>query len=240
MVPHWSPRLGTGEVLPIHWLPIVSSSIVIVAPADSIPGLRERLDSGAEIHVFADDDAIQALDYIFRHKPRLIAVEQEFSATWRGLALINRIKADPNLTECEVRVMARDSDLARSGPRRTAAATNGASIDTRTSLDQRGTRRVPRLRMGEGTAALVDGVQVTLVDLSVLGAQVVSPSVLRPNQRVRLALSDAHGIIRCQGSIAWASFEMPKHAPSCYRAGIEFKNADAEALSGYAERHKHR
>lgn len=189
------------------------------------------------MHVFADVDAIEALECIVRHRPKIVAIEQDFSATSRGAALIARVKADPYLTDTEVRIVADDDASKPPAPRRTPAASGAADPET---LDRKGTRRAPRTRMGEDAAVLIDGTQVALVDLSVMGAQVVSKTVLRPNQRVRLALSDAQGIIRCQGSIAWASFEMPKDSPKVYRAGIEFKSADAEALSSYAERHKHR
>ena len=40
------------------------------------------------------------------------------------------------------------------------------------------------------------------------------------------------------GSVAWASFEMPKNLPTRYRAGIEFNGANAEALSLFCEKHR--
>ena len=45
-------------------------------------------------------DALEALDHIMRTKPVLVAMQDEFSATSRGTALINRIKDDPTLTNC--------------------------------------------------------------------------------------------------------------------------------------------
>lgn len=216
----------------------MSSSIVIIGPADTLPALRERLDSGAELHAFTDAEALEALDHIFRHRPRIIALEHDFSSTSRGVALINRVKDDPGLSGCEVRVIAHDSALNRVAARRGPAASAVAVAEPSLHLDHRGTRRAPRIRVGDTVEVLVDGNPTTLVDLSVVGAQVVSALVLKPNQRVRMALSDARGVIRCNGAIAWASFEMPKGLPPRYRAGIEFKNADAEALSGYAERHR--
>ena len=43
------------------------------------------------------------------------------------------------------------------------------------SLDYRGTRRAPRYRMVEGTEAQVDGASAMVIDLSTVGAQIVSP-----------------------------------------------------------------
>ena len=220
----------------------MSSSIVIIGPVEALPNLKERLESGAEMHAFSDADALEALDHIIRQRPRIIALERDFSSSSRGTALINRIKDDPNLAECEVRIIAHDSEFSRvaSGAKRTAAhAASAVAVDEpKPTLDQRGTRRAARVRIVEGIEVLIDGNSATLVDLSVVGAQVVSGSVLKPNQRVRLALSDGQGVIRCSGAVAWASFEMPKGLPTRYRAGIDLINANAEGLSAFAERHK--
>jgi hypothetical protein len=66
------------------------------------------------------------------------------------------------------------------------------------------------------------------------GAQVLSATALKPNQRVRVTLSDARGTVRISGTIAWATFEIPPR----YRAGIEFLGGDSAAIEAYALRHK--
>ena len=66
----------------------------------------------------------------------------------------------------------------------------------------------------------------------------VAPFALKPNQRVRVSFADARGVVRVLGSVAWASFEMPKNLPTRYRAGIEFNGANAEALSLFCEKHR--
>jgi hypothetical protein len=216
----------------------VSSSIVLIAPPDALPTLRGRLDAGATLESFTDAEALEALDHIIRHKPRIVALEHEFSSSSRGTALINRIKDDPSLEACEVRVVAHDEALNRVAVKRGAAPAAVALDEPKKPLDQRGTRRAPRVRIAESVGVTVDGNPAALVDLSAVGAQVVSPTVLKPNQRVRVGLSDTRGAIRCNGAVAWASFEMPKGLPTRYRAGVEFFNADAEALDGFAHRHK--
>lgn len=220
----------------------MSSSIVIIGPADALPGLQERLESGAEMRAFSDADALEALDHIIRKQPRIIALERDFSASSRGTALINRIKDDPKLTDCEVRIVTHDGEVSRvaaASARRSGHGASAVAVDEPTpALDQRGTRRAARVRIADGVDVLVDGNTAQLVDLSVVGVQVVSGSVLKPNQRVRLALSDGQGVIRCSGAVAWASFEMPKGMAPRYRAGVDLLNANAEALSAFAERHK--
>ncbi len=210
----------------------MSSSIVIVAPVEALPALRDRLDSGAELHAFTANDALEALDHIIRHKPRIIAVERLFAAGPRGVALLNRIKADPSLADCELRIIARE-DTAIEVAERAPIGTAGAPV----ALDRHGTRRARRVAMAEGVEVLIDGNPAMLIDLSVLGGQAVSTKVLKPNQRVRVTLSDARGIIRCAGAIMWSSFEMPKGVAPRYRVGIEFKNPDVDLLAGFIDRH---
>ena len=50
-----------------------------------------------------------------------------------------------------------------------------------TPLDQTGTRRAVRFRIRSRVNVLVDGNNASLVNLSTVGAQVVSPTVLKPN-----------------------------------------------------------
>jgi len=200
---------------------------------------------GAE--AFPDTQALQALEVITRTRPDVIALERLFAATSRGAAFINRIKADPGLAACEIRVVAHDSNYARVSPRRPAEATAGAapaavaeapSAAPAAPLDQRGTRRAPRFTIDDNVEVLVDGNPATLVNLSIMGAQVVSRSTLRPNQRLRMSLPDSTRPIRFSAGVAWAAFEMPQTGPR-YRAGIEFYDADEEAVGRFiAEKKK--
>ncbi|HEX4913919.1 MAG TPA: PilZ domain-containing protein [Vicinamibacterales bacterium] len=220
----------------------MSSRIVLIAPSDALPGLQERLDPNAEVQTFTDSEALEALDHIIRNKPGLIALHDEFSATSRGTALINRIKDDPNLSGCEVRVLARDAAHSRVAVKRGAApAKTAVAVDEqpKPALDVRGTRRAPRIRIKDGVEVAVDGNPASLVDLSTVGAQVVSPTVLKPNQRVRVSIGEGRNAIKCNGAIAWAAFEMPKGMPTRYRAGIDFgNNADVDGVTGFAKKHK--
>jgi hypothetical protein len=217
----------------------VSASIVLIGPSEALPTLRDRVDSGAELHTFTDQEALEALDHIIRTKPRIVALDNEFSATSRGTALINRIKDDPTLIDCEVRVVAHDAALNRVAVRRSSGVAAAVVVEEpKKPLDQRGTRRAPRIRIRENVEVLVDGNAAQLIDLSAVGAQVLSAKMLKPNQRIRLTLPEGKVALRCTGSIAWASFEMPKGETPRYRAGIDISGADAVAMTGFAERHK--
>ena len=218
----------------------MSSRIVLIAPPDALPSLQERLDPSAEIQAFTDGDAIEALDFIIRTKPALVAMQDEFADTSRGQALINRIKDDPTLRSSEVRVMARDAAQSRVAVKRGKNGGAAVAVDERSPvLDQRGTRRASRMRIKDGVEVSVDGNPAALVDLSAVGAQVISPTVLKPNQRVRVTMGDGKGQVKCAGVIAWAAFEMPRGLPTRYRAGIDLGAAsEGHGVETFAKKHK--
>lgn len=218
------------------------SAIVLVAAPEHLAVLKERSDLTGAL-AFADTDALRALDTITRQRPDVVALERLFAATSRGAAFINRIKADPALAACEIRIVAHDSAYSRVSPRRPGEAAPAAPAAVAEPpaapppLDQRGTRRAPRFKVVENLEVLVDGNPATLVDLSLVGAQVVSITTLRPNQRIRISLPDSARPIRFGAGVAWAAFEMPKGGPR-YRAGIEFYDADRDAVGRFIELHK--
>ena len=227
---------------------------VLIAAPDLLPALKQRTgDVNGELLAFSDADALRALEVITKRRPRVVAIEKRFAATPRGAALINRIKADPSLVQSEIRVVSGDSEYTRvstrtptdAAPVQTsappAAAAPGAAPVPAPPLDQRGTRRAPRVKIAAKVDALVDGNAAPLVDLSIVGAQVVAGSGLKPNQRVRMALSDEAGIARFNATVAWVKFEMvPGGGGPRYRAGLDFVDADVAAISAFCDRHKAR
>ena len=204
---------------------------MLIGAADLLPGLRERAGViNGEVLTFADADALSALETITRRRPAVVALERMFAVTPRGAALITRIKADPALRQSEIRVLAHDSDYLRIVPRTPPPAAP--------ALDQRGTRRAPRSRMAANVTAHVDGNVATVIDLSTVGGQVVSPVKLKPNEKVAVLLPDAGGSIKFTAAVVWTSFEIPPNSGPRYRAGLDFQDADAEALGAFCERNK--
>jgi hypothetical protein len=202
---------------------------VIVAAPEYLAALREQGEFSDAL-AFSDAEALKALEAITRDRPSVIALERQFAATSRGAALIKRIKADPKLRKCEIRVVSH-----RDGNEDVTVAANSEAAPVK--LDQRGTRRAPRVKIVEGVEVLIDGSPATLIDLSVVGAQVISLTILRPNQRVRMVLPDEERPIRFAAGIAWAAFEMPKSGPR-YRAGIEFFDAESGNLDRFIEQNR--
>jgi CheY-like chemotaxis protein len=231
---------------------------VVIAASNLMPALRDRLPGDGEILAFADTEPIQALQAILANKPDLIVLERLFAATPRGAALINRIKTDPQLASAEVRVMSHTGDYTRvvkqasveaptpavAGSSNREAGHHGSSLNVATveaprPLDWHGTRRAPRYRIRQGTEIQLDGNAASVVDLSVIGAQVISATILRPNQRVRISVPTDEFVMRFRGGVAWAKFELPQPTePPRYRAGVEFLDADAAAMEDYCNRHK--
>src|SRR4051794_25142805 len=160
---------------------------VVIAATNLMPALQERLAGEGELLSFADTEPIQALQAILEHRPSLIVLERLFAATPRGAALINRIKTDPQLANAEVRVMSHTGDYSRqvSKPSKVEApaaamSSGGAGVATaepERGLDWQGTRRAPRHRVRPGVEIQVDGSAAAVVDLSIVGVQVLSPTI---------------------------------------------------------------
>src|SRR6476646_6935283 len=177
------------------------AAAVVIAAHNLMPALRDRVKADGEILAFPDTEPIQALQTIMEERPSLIVLERLFAATPRGAALINRIKTDPQLGNAEVRVMSHTGDYSRQvakptktdssapshdgGGAESSGGTAVAAAEAARPLDWHGTRRAPRYRARPGIEIQVDGNPASVVDLSSVGVQVISSTILRPNQKVR-------------------------------------------------------
>jgi hypothetical protein len=230
------------------------AAALVIAADNLMPALRDRVRVDGDIATFSDTEPIQALQAIMDQRPILVVLERLFAATPRGAALINRIKSDPQLAATEVRVMSHTGDYSRqvvkpsavAAPQPVAAggtqanASGVATEEVPKPLDWHGTRRAPRFRIRGGIELQLDGNPAAVVDLSTVGAQVISPTVLRPNQKVRITVPNDDFVLRFRGSIAWAKFELPKAPVTSpqYRAGVEFTDGDATAIDKVIERNR--
>jgi archaeosine-15-forming tRNA-guanine transglycosylase len=210
---------------------VTNPCTVVIGPPDFLAGLKERAGAvNGEVLAFSNDEALRALEAITKRKPTVVAMDRLFAVTPRGAALIQRIKSDPTLRLSEIRVLEHNSDYTRVVPRPAPAAPAAPA------LDQRGTRRAPRVRIRERVTVLVDGTVATLVDLSTVGAQIVTSVGLKPNQRVDVAFGDTVEKMKCVATVIWTAFEM-SGAGARFRAGLDFPKADG-GLGAYAGRHK--
>jgi hypothetical protein len=210
---------------------VSDSCTVLIGAADLLPALQTRAGHlNGEVLAFSDDEALRALETITRRRPTVIVLERLFSVSPRGTALINRIKADRSLQQAEIRVFAHDSDYTRIVPH--------APPPLPQSIDQRGTRRAPRFKMVSSASMIVEGKTSPIVDLSTVGAQVLSPTMLKPNQLVSAGLVDDVTNAKFKASVAWTKFEVTPGGVPVFRSGINFVDADAATLDAYCKRYR--
>jgi hypothetical protein len=213
---------------------------VVIAAATNLPLMRSHaVAEGGEVLAFADTETLRALEAIVSRRPALVTLDRTYVSTARGAALVNRIKLDPMLARTELRVVAADAFATVAAPPPIAASENSADAlpVSAIALDANGTRRAPRTEIAARPEILSDGNPATLIDLSPLGAQVLSQAILRPNQRVRILLPEEPASIRVTGTVIWASFEIPANMPPRYRAGLDFTGQQTTALESYCARY---
>ena len=217
-------------------------SVVLIAEPDQLDALKSRSEY-TDAQAFTDAETPAALEAIISGRPDIVAIERLFAKKSRGAALINRIKADTSIETVEIRIVSAESGATKSSGKggSTAVASNDKGGGTvaavaapPVALDQKGTRRAQRFKIIEGIEVLIDGNPAMLVDLSTVGAQVVSGTLLKPNQRVRLSFTEGAKPVRFSAGVAWSAFELPKAGPR-YRAGIEFFDADPDAVSRFCD-----
>lgn len=228
------------------------SAIVLIGPSEALAALRKQLATDNAVQTFTDHEVREAVEYIATAKPPVVAIDEEFAVSPRGEALVGRIIEDPSLKDCEIRIVPRRKPgdgstrkksgvgipLALPAPAPASAPAAEGAVGPKPLLERKGTRRAERFRMELGVAVTVDGNPAELVDLSSMGAQVVSRIVLKPNQKVRVVLPEEARPLRCGGSVVWASFEMPPGQPPRYRAGLKLQGLDPEAMLSFVERHR--
>jgi hypothetical protein len=181
---------------------------VLIAFPEYLPLLQT--DDLSEALVFPATEIRAAIDAIVERRPGVIAVQDLFAVSRRGIALINRIKADPALRDCRIRLVTYRDEGGPSGA----------------PLDFKGTRRAPRFTIAEDVEVQIDGKQAVLVNLSLVGAQVLSTHALKPNQRIRFAfVADDGRSVRIRSGVVTVSMEIVR-ATRYYRAGIEFVDPD--------------
>lgn len=205
---------------------------VLIAASRYLAALQQQVEL-SDAETFEDTDALKALDAITRQPPQVIAIEQRFASSARGAAFINRIKASLTLAGCEIRIVEVATPPGSTDPAPTAAAETAPPAEAPPRAPT-ATRRAERLVVSGNVEVLVDGNPATLINISLVGAQVVSASTLRPNQRVRMSLVDATRPVRFNGVVAWATFEMPKEGPR-YRAGVDFYDASPEMVARFMD-----
>jgi len=209
---------------------------VFVASAEVLAAWSERASGSADVLALDEANPQRIIDVIARRRPSVVVLERRFLTTSRGAALVHRLRNDDDLPQVEIRVLPTEHAVTLTTTHSPLATSSSAVV----ALAQPITgpvRRAERLSVPEGVHVQIDGRPAGLVDLSTLGAQIVSTRSLKPNQRVRLQLADESGIVvRVLAGIAWSAFELPPGGNPRYRAGIEFRDGDPAAIEAFYER----
>ena len=207
-----------------QWLD--TGSTVFIASEDLLAHWSARVAMPTDLLAFADADAQHALDVIERRRPRVVILEQLFASTPRGAAFVKHLRANSALADLDIRTLSaeRAANLAAGGP------ANGGMLTWMAEPLQHGpARRAPRARMPQGAEVLVDGSRTALIDLSTFGAQVVSETILKPSQSVRVIINREGVVMRTAAAIAWSALELSRDTAT-YRAGLEFADAQPEPI----------
>ena len=209
-----------------------NSPVVLIAASESVPGLNVRDYFDRETLVFPDSACLRAIEAIVEHRPSLVVLEQIFAATPRGAALINQIRSDPELSGSEICLFSPDGDkgVVERGERSGGFVAGVQPLPA----DYRGTRAAERFMMPSGLKVQLDGEPAVLIDFSKTGVRILCPRILRPAQKVRLALVLEKKSLRINALVAWASFEPARgQGRPVYRAGLQFSQADPKTVAAF-------
>jgi PilZ domain len=206
-------------------------TLAIISPPEHVRALRKRLGDDPAVAVFADTESLQALESIATKRPQIVAINRTFAHTARGAALVAQLKSDARLSGIDVRVLIEDENkVPLMITDRTPSAEKGL-METSRPLGHAGTRSALRYVM-DRRDIVVNGERSALIDLSATGAQVLLPTRVRPNEPVRLVLTDQSGDARMGGTIVW-SVAVPTAGSIQYRAGIKLAKPDPNWIERY-------
>jgi hypothetical protein len=211
------------------------NTMVLVAPEDKLRDWTPHLMHRVLIRV-PETDVPRAVEIIRAREPVLVALENAFAATPRGLALRVRLANDPALSRCKVCLIAPQGR----GVSLTPLIAPDLPAARAAAWDPHGTRRAPRRRLASATAVYVDADKATLIDLSSFGAQLSVSSALWPGTRCGLILRDDERALTLSATVIWAHAEDDAQDRHLFRTGVEFRPTadDAAALNALALRYE--
>ena len=218
---------------------MATSPVVLIASSEVVGGLKTQQDLLKGILLFADADITHAFEAIRHDHPSLVVLQCDLLATPRAKELIGRIRTDPDATvsQLQIRMTSDVHDYVQLVSRRKQAGLDAALAVPGDPLppEYEDHRWARRFQTHGGVYVQVAGTAARISDLSYTGAQVVVPTVLRPNQQVRVLITDDSHVLRLAATVVRVSLE-PSHdaatPPEC-RAGLAFIDVDREAFDAF-------
>jgi hypothetical protein len=221
-----------------------SDLTIVVADVTRMAAIRSGLPLSGRVVQFTNFNLSSALEAIKSDEPRMVAIDALLVQTQQGLGFIKRVESLAK-AGCAIRLIVRghrawttterDAQPQAEVPGGCATASRPAVVAA--ANIGANTRRAPRFPMLDSLNAGVEGGHASLVNISVLGAQVVSLPVLRPGQTVKIALPDQDVMLRLTAHVAWSTFQQTKQGTVVYRAGVAFTDAAQETLDDYCRRY---
>jgi hypothetical protein len=218
---------------------------IVIADVTRMAAIRAGLLLTGRVVQFTNFNLAPALEAIRTNEPTVVAIDALLVQTQQGLKFIKHVESLATsgfavrlitLGNGKWTTSAHEVLPANDAPPIDRAAASAAS-PAGAALMGTNTRRAPRFPMLDSLNAAVEGGHASLVNISVLGAQVVSEPVLRPGQTVKIALPDAAEMLRLTAHVAWSTFQQTKQGTPVYRAGIAFTDAAQETLDDYCRRY---
>jgi PilZ domain len=222
---------------------------ILVADPTRLDAIRQGTPLPGRLMPFASNSLASAIASIRAYRPKTVAVEAVFAETPAGIGFIEQ--AEP-LVRGILLVVEHDGKWIATPRGNGRSASNGSRREAKIvapsprqvaavvapPVEPANTRRAPRFMVREQLEVIVESGHASLVDLSVLGAQIVSLPVLRPNQKLKIDLTDTNDGVSVIAQVAWSLFEKPTaQAEPYYRVGLEFTGAARQALEKYRQRH---
>jgi hypothetical protein len=223
---------------------------IVIADAARTTAMRSSLTLAGRVLWFPANKLSSALDSIQLNHPKLVIVDAQVSETPQGKALLERVEKLA-IRDSSVRLIVPrsggwttmpldDPSRAANAQRASDASPVGAVPPSQIAVvpaTLTSTRRAPRFQVGDPLKVVVEGADAMLMDISMIGAQVMSGPILRPNQKVTIALPDSDQTVRLNAEIAWSTLQQTRQRPDAhYRAGMEFTEAAGKALEEFCRR----
>jgi len=215
----------------------MADTTVLIADAQRMPALRASGPIPGSVLYFSDVNLASALETIRTQSPKAVALESNFADSSAGKAFLDRLRA-LDVSGIEFKVLSRVNGAWSTAPLEDAPAEAAAVAETVEEVVELNTRRAPRFAVVDPATAVVDGKEMNLVDVSSLGAQVISDPVLRPKQRIKVTITEDQAVIQFVARVAWSVYEKLKDKPTAhYRAGLEFDESTQKAIEDFCKRH---
>ena len=207
---------------------------VLIADAQRMPALRASGPIPGSVLYFSDANLASALESIRAQSPNVVALESNFAESPAGKAFVDRLRA-LDISGVELMSLSRVNGAWSTAPLADEPSAASEVADEPVELN---TRRAPRFLVVDPAQASIDGKETNLIDVSALGAQVLSDPVLRPKQRIKVTITEDQAVIQFVARVAWSVYEKLKTSPNAhYRAGLEFDEGTQKALEDFCKLH---